>query len=46
VPGAVRDGGPAATRAVTELEELAAHVTALREVAARLHALARRPPAD
>jgi SAM-dependent methyltransferase len=45
VPGAVRDGGPAATRAVAELEELAAHVTALREVAARLHALARRPAA-
>ena len=45
VPGAVRDGGPAATRAVAELEELAAHVTALREVAARLHALARRPSA-
>ncbi len=43
VPGAVRDGGPAATRAVAELEELAAHVGALREVAARLHGLARRP---
>ena len=43
VPGAVRDGGPAATRAVAELEELAVHVTALREVATRLHALARRP---
>ncbi len=43
VPGAVRDGGPAATRAVVELEELAGQVTALREVAARLHGLARRP---
>jgi len=28
---------------LAELEELAAPVTALREVAARLHALARRP---
>lgn len=43
VPGAVRDGGPAAARAVAELEGLAAGVAALREVAARLHALARRP---
>jgi S-adenosylmethionine-dependent methyltransferase len=43
VPGAVRDGGPAAARAIAELEELAAAVPPLREVAARLHALARRP---
>jgi SAM-dependent methyltransferase len=43
VPGSVRDGGPTAARAVAELEELAAHVAALREVAARLHALGRRP---
>jgi S-adenosylmethionine-dependent methyltransferase len=42
VPGAVRDGGPTAARAVAELEELAAGATALREVATRLHALARR----
>ena len=42
VPGAVRDGGPTATRAVAELEELAGHAAALRDVAARLHALARR----
>lgn len=42
LPGTVRDGGPAATRAVAELEELAARVPALRDVAARLHALARR----
>jgi hypothetical protein len=42
VPGAVRDGGPAAVRAVAELEELAASAAPLREVAARLHALARR----
>ena len=42
MPGAVRDGGPSAARAVAELEELAARVTPLREVAARLHALARR----
>jgi SAM-dependent methyltransferase len=45
VPGVVRDGGPGAARAVAELEDLAIHATALREVAARLHALARRPPA-
>ena len=43
VPGAVRDGGPSATRAIAELEELAVHVPALRDVATRLHALARRP---
>jgi SAM-dependent methyltransferase len=45
VPGAVRDGGPSATRAIAELEELAVHVPALRDVATRLHALARRPRA-
>ena len=44
VPGSVRDGGPAAARAVAELEELAAAAGPLRDVAARLHALARRPP--
>ena len=43
VPGAVRDGGPAAARAVAELEELATGTVALRDVAARLHAVARRP---
>ena len=43
VPGVVRDGGPAAARAVAELEDLAGHATALRDVAVRLHALARRP---
>ena len=42
VPGATRDGSPSATRAVAELEELAAGVIPLRDVAARLHALARR----
>lgn len=42
VPGSVHDGGPAATRAIAELEELAATAVPLREVAARLHALARR----
>jgi S-adenosylmethionine-dependent methyltransferase len=41
VPGATRDGSPSATRAVAELEELATGVTPLRDVAARLHALAR-----
>jgi S-adenosylmethionine-dependent methyltransferase len=44
VPGAVRDGGPAVTRAVAELEVLAAAAAPLRDVAARLHALARRVP--
>jgi SAM-dependent methyltransferase len=44
VPGAVRDGGPTAARAVAELEDLAAGTSALREVAVRLHALARRTP--
>jgi SAM-dependent methyltransferase len=43
VPGAVRDGGPAAARSVAELERLAAGAAPLREVATRLHALARRP---
>ncbi len=45
LPGSVRDGGPAAAVAVAELEELAAAAAPLREVAARLHALARRPVA-
>jgi SAM-dependent methyltransferase len=43
IPGATRDGGPSAARAVAELEELAAGTIPLRDVAARLHALARRP---
>jgi SAM-dependent methyltransferase len=43
VPGAVRDGGPSATRSVAELEGLAAADPALLDVSARLHALARRP---
>jgi S-adenosylmethionine-dependent methyltransferase len=46
VPGSVRDGGPADTVAVAELDELAAAVAPLRDVAARLHALARRPVAQ
>lgn len=41
LPGAVRDGGPATARAVAELECIAAAQPALREVAARLHVLAR-----
>jgi SAM-dependent methyltransferase len=41
VPGSVRDSGPAATRTVAELEALAATAGPLREVATRLHALAR-----
>jgi hypothetical protein len=43
VPGSVQDGGPAAADAVAELDELAAAAEPLRDVAARLHALARRP---
>ena len=43
IPGSVRDGGPAATAAVRDLEELAAATAPLLEVAARLHAMARRP---
>ncbi len=43
VPGAVRDGGPSAALAVTEIEGLAAAEPALLEMAVRLHALARRP---
>jgi SAM-dependent methyltransferase len=42
IPGAVRDGGPAVARAVTELEDIAAAASPLVEIAARLHALARR----
>nr|WP_211177496.1 class I SAM-dependent methyltransferase [Pseudonocardia acidicola] len=42
LPGSVIDGGPATARAVAELEEMIAAVPALREVAARLHVLARR----
>ncbi|HEY0817045.1 MAG TPA: SAM-dependent methyltransferase, partial [Pseudonocardia sp.] len=42
VPGAVRDAGPAGAGPVGELEERAAAEPALIDVAARLHALARR----
>lgn len=42
IPGSVRDGGPAAAREVSELENLAAGVAPLLDVAARLHAVARR----
>jgi SAM-dependent methyltransferase len=42
VPGTLHDGGPATTAAIAELEALAAGVPALREVASRLHALARK----
>jgi S-adenosylmethionine-dependent methyltransferase len=44
VPGAVRDGGPAAGRAVAELEAVAAGHAALLDASSRLHALARRAP--
>ena len=43
VPGSVRDGGPSAARSVAELERLAGAAEPLRDVATRLHALARRP---
>lgn len=42
IPGSVRDGGPAAHRAVSDLESLAAVEPALLEIAGRLHALGRR----
>jgi S-adenosylmethionine-dependent methyltransferase len=42
IPGAVRDGGPAAASAVAELESIAAAAAPLLDVAVRLHALARR----
>ncbi len=42
VPGAVRDAGPAAAGPLGELEERAAAEPALIDVAARLHAIARR----
>jgi S-adenosylmethionine-dependent methyltransferase len=41
-PRAVRDGGPAAAGALSELEDLAAVEPALIDVAARLHGIARR----
>jgi S-adenosylmethionine-dependent methyltransferase len=42
IPGSVRDGGPAAAREVAERENLVAAAAPLLDVAARLHALARR----
>jgi S-adenosylmethionine-dependent methyltransferase len=42
LPGAVRDAGPAAAGQIGELEERAAMEPALIDVAARLHAIARR----
>lgn len=42
IPGAVRDGGSAAVSTADELERLAAVEPALIDVAARLHAVARR----
>lgn len=42
LPGTVQDGGAATQRTVDELEDLAASVPALREIAARLHVLVRR----
>jgi len=44
LPHAVREGAPATVRAAAELEELASGDPALREVAARLHVLARAVP--
>ncbi|GAA0907893.1 class I SAM-dependent methyltransferase [Pseudonocardia zijingensis] len=42
IPGSVRDGGPGVAREIAELEHLAAAAPPLLDVAARLHALARR----
>lgn len=42
LPSAVYDSGPAAARAAAELTDLAAGVSALRDIAVRLHAVARR----
>ena len=42
IPGALRDCGPVAGRAVAELETLAAAEPALLDVSLRLHAMARR----
>ncbi|RKT56909.1 class I SAM-dependent methyltransferase [Saccharothrix australiensis] len=43
VPGAVLEGNPGAAEALAELELAAASLSPLRDVAARLHVLARRP---
>jgi S-adenosylmethionine-dependent methyltransferase len=45
VPGSVLDATPANAEALAELERVAAVTPPLRDVATRLHALARRPPA-
>jgi SAM-dependent methyltransferase len=42
IPGHLRDGGPGAAREIDDLENLAAAAAPLLDVAARLHALARR----
>jgi SAM-dependent methyltransferase len=44
VPGAVLDANPGAAEALAELELRAAVTPPLRDVASRLHAMARRPP--
>jgi S-adenosylmethionine-dependent methyltransferase len=43
VPGAVLEGNPGAAEALAQLEVAAATQAPLRDVASRLHALARRP---
>jgi hypothetical protein len=43
VPGAVLEGNPGAAEALAQLEVAAATQPPLRDVASRLHALARRP---
>lgn len=45
VPGSVPDATPDGADALAELERIAAVTPPLRDVATRLHALARRPPA-
>ena len=43
VPGAVLEGNPGAAEALAQLEVAAASQSPLRDIASRLHALARRP---
>jgi S-adenosylmethionine-dependent methyltransferase len=45
MPGSVPDTAPDGAEALAELERIAAVTPPLRDVATRLHALARRPPA-
>ena len=44
VPGAELDSRPGATEALAELEELATSLPPFRDIASRVHLLARRAP--